>query len=430
MNRTSLRIRSFCLFAVLCLAVETVEAQVNVNQRYILGIDGAPENPIPGVTLNIDGTTSVYTFPGGLNLNAGAEIFLTDPDAPVRTEGPVPSVRFEIQGDLNFNDTNAFIDVFEGDRGGANSTFTLNLNGNSITSVDGGGKIQRVRGGEDGMDVTINDANNITMEWIDLTHGDSAPQTLNVNALGAVDIFFVSSADTAAGGNNAGDINISASAITIEGGISANADRTGSPTANGNINLTALATPGLDPFDGENNTADNRVVLGGLVKTNGSLPDQPESGNLNIQTVQLVLNSDFSLDLDESATANIQLGQPAPGQGTSFLFQNMSSELLLPVHDVQWQSSGGPLVEGDINLDGSVDLADFAIIRDNQGTGASFEEGDINFDGSVDLRDFLMWRRLFEAAPGAAEAAVPEPSTLMLAALAVLGMLMIRRWRS
>jgi hypothetical protein len=72
---------------------------------------------------------------------------------------------------------------------------------------------------------------------------------------------------------------------------------------------------------------------------------------------------------------------------------------------------------GDFNFDGAIDSADFQILVENFQTGTTFEEGDFTFDGGVDLYDFAGFRNAFEAA-SVGGAAVPEPSGMMLLALA------------
>ena len=71
---------------------------------------------------------------------------------------------------------------------------------------------------------------------------------------------------------------------------------------------------------------------------------------------------------------------------------------------------------GDINLDGTIDLADYGILVANMNTEvgipASVQVGDLDFDGGVDLDDFLLFRSAFEGR--AQVAAVPEPTSLLM----------------
>ncbi len=77
----------------------------------------------------------------------------------------------------------------------------------------------------------------------------------------------------------------------------------------------------------------------------------------------------------------------------------------------------------DYNHDGPINLDDFAVLKANFGTGTTRQQGDTNIDGKVDLTDFGMLKENFGKS---GSAAVPEPSTFLLAALAGIGLLAFR----
>lgn len=59
---------------------------------------------------------------------------------------------------------------------------------------------------------------------------------------------------------------------------------------------------------------------------------------------------------------------------------------------------------GDANRDGSVDLADFGVLKANFGSGTTREQGDFNRDGKIDLADFgILKSRFGSESPGPVE---------------------------
>jgi hypothetical protein len=84
---------------------------------------------------------------------------------------------------------------------------------------------------------------------------------------------------------------------------------------------------------------------------------------------------------------------------------------------------------GDIDLNGQVDGDDLTVFAQNFGqtTGMTQVDGDIDFNGRVDGEDLTVFANNFNKGIGSplaagAVAAVPEPSTILLAGLAAAGL--------
>jgi hypothetical protein len=89
---------------------------------------------------------------------------------------------------------------------------------------------------------------------------------------------------------------------------------------------------------------------------------------------------------------------------------------------------GTDAMPGDINLDGKVNLIDFAILKEDFGQG--FGPADLDGNGRADLNDFGQVKENFgKTYP--LQAAVPEPATWVSAMLgaALLGLRRLRRSR-
>ena len=103
----------------------------------------------------------------------------------------------------------------------------------------------------------------------------------------------------------------------------------------------------------------------------------------------------------------------------------------------QWLANAGyrnnasrnPYLEGDANLDGTVDVSDFNAWNNSKFTTvAAWSAGDFNADGSVDASDFNIWNaNKFQTSD---TNVVPEPGGLFLVAWALLAVLTLNRKRS
>lgn len=103
-----------------------------------------------------------------------------------------------------------------------------------------------------------------------------------------------------------------------------------------------------------------------------------------------------------------------------------------------WWTDPTPLVPGDYNLDGTVNVSDYDVWRANFGTSTATSpllhaDGDAN--GHVDAGDYVLWRNhvgeSWAVGSGIGSGgAVPEPSTLIMMSLASLSMVNVSDRRS
>jgi hypothetical protein len=194
---------------------------------------------------------------------------------------------------------------------------------------------------------------------------------------------------------------------------------------------TSMGTLSLTLGGGESGQEFSHIAVGGLATLGGALEVSLNSSGANplapmegaayeiISAVEGLIGDFTSFTLP---FLGIDLGwftDPDPVAGT-YTLRVLSTALA---------------IGADFNGDGLVDNDDYLIWLANLGNPGGL--GDANGDGRVDGRDFLIWQMQLGgpgmpvpgagSAAGSGVAAVPEPSTLILCALACC-MLLRRRW--
>jgi hypothetical protein len=124
--------------------------------------------------------------------------------------------------------------------------------------------------------------------------------------------------------------------------------------------------------------------------------------------------------------------------GTGFGIPVAGIKDLTPAGDTLFRNAvcfmsfcGPPPVAGDTDGDGTVEFEDFEPIRANfRNAVGSRAQGDLVPNGRVDFDDFRQWKTAFTGAGGSLEgvdlsfgAGVPEPSSVALALVALLGIM-------
>jgi len=150
--------------------------------------------------------------------------------------------------------------------------------------------------------------------------------------------------------------------------------------------------------------------------------------------VPYILNRDTNVFVQHKAVDDFN-GGPRPmtrlgiGSSTTNDIGSFSMDNVLVMPGATFERPAiNPGTPGDVNGDMLVDINDFNIIRDHfQQTVTMRTEGDLNRDGFVDFRDYRQWKSNVPAPAEGIAGAAPEPSSALLASLAVLATL---RWRS
>ena len=223
-------------------------------------------------------------------------------------------------------------------------------------------------------------------------------------------------------------------ALTLDGGsieakgglqLASGAELQGIGTVEGSVINLGLISPGASP---------------GTLTLEGAF-EQRDSGALKIQLASNALYDRLALDAAALLGGSLQIElldgfTPASDDEFAILsaanisgrFDNALDKLTFGAgtFDVVYSATGVVLsgftpstLPGDANADGRVDLTDFGVLKANFGQPGGLSQGDFDGTGRIDLTDFGILKSNFGKVQKGA--AVPEPSTLLLAAFGLVG---------
>jgi PEP-CTERM motif len=170
------------------------------------------------------------------------------------------------------------------------------------------------------------------------------------------------------------------------------------------------------------------VTLGAAPVANGA----PVDLRIVLNTTAANWTAEY-LAKDPSAPAFTSLGtfnyaaNPTIG-GVGFAV--VSGDVVSSISKFTLHTTGPLLIPGDVTGEGTVDINDFIVIRDNLFDAVTMRtEGDLNADNVVNFADFRLWKSVApaEVVAMASFDVVPEPAALGMLGAGALALVALRR---
>ena len=245
---------------------------------------------------------------------------------------------------------------------------------------------------------------------------------VNVDPVSADSITFATDGYTLQGGSigltGAGSITTGAGTDTISSALEGSAGLT-------KAGAGTLILSGSNGYSGTT-TVEAGTLEGDLAAAEGIIGNSANGGNLEGGRAVFTYSAG-------SDPASLVLPYLQAGYAAGWASGRIRSSTADANHGLGWSDNGVSQITiaytlyGDAILDGKVDINDLTIVLSNYGkTGMTWSKGDFNYDGKVDINDLTIVLSHYGqtlASPALAASLVPEPASLLLAAMLLAGLL-------
>jgi fibronectin-binding autotransporter adhesin len=235
--------------------------------------------------------------------------------------------------------------------------------------------------------------------------------SLNIAAGGRIDAIGATM-NIARPSTNAGQINATDSTLNLGGGMSGAGQMN---LINSTVNTAGGAVSGAAVVSSGNSVLAGRLSGGSLDISSGNFAVAAASGTSAVQTLNVGPEAKLNLNnnslvirsgslsaiteqiragLNDSGgiagaggDANIRLGSMANGTGGAAIYGQFDGVAGLSGGEILLKST----IVGDLNLDGTVSIADFIDLAANFSVtdDATWQKGDLNYDGAITIADFI-----------------------------------------
>jgi T5SS/PEP-CTERM-associated repeat protein len=205
--------------------------------------------------------------------------------------------------------------------------------------------------------------------------------------------------------------------LVNEGGTLAPGHSAGTTTIDGNYTQEAAGAMQIEIGGTMANTQYDVVDISGFATLGGELQLSLINGFLPtaLQTFTVIYSSGIT-----GAFSNVANGQRiGVADGSGSFVVNYGTGSAFDSTQVTLSGFQAVALPGDYNHNGIVDAADYTVWRDSLGSTGAGLAADGNINGVIDAGDYAVWKSHFGAhagsgAGGSANAAVPEPATLLM----------------